>query len=228
MKRYKIKRVLALLDSETNTLMFVPLHEEQDYLRPVSITEKIYFNQKFALVANDSSIPEELWPLCPREGRFLKHCYQVIEVGNGLEKNNLGLYLDRASAQSRVDQLICSSSYEKVWEISVEHITTDAHDYLHQAIITQKDYQALNIELFTFPGVIEHCVAVKLLATPWTDDNLLNHFGYTTQALIARQQQTGLPDCFITLLHKVAQEEVRILVLDPLVDPIIGLEIYDE
>lgn len=226
MKRYQIKRILALLDNATNALVFVPLHEKQDYLRPVSITEKIYFNEQFALVANDSLIPKELWSRCPREGQFLKHCYQVIDTCNGMENIPLGIYLDRASAQSMIDRLVNSSRYGKVWEISVDHLTPVAFSYLHFAIIGQMDFQALNFELFYFPGVAERCVAVKLMATPWTDENLFHQFSFTAKTLMMRQQQAGLPDCFIELLHKTAQEDVRILVFDPLEDPVNWLKTY--
>lgn len=228
MKRYQIKRILALLDVETNALLFIPLHEQQDYLRPVSITEKIYFNEQFALVANDSLIPKELWSQCPREGKFLKHCYQVIDTLNGMENIPLGIYLDKASAQSMIDQLVNSSSYGKVWEISTRHITREALSYLQQEIDKQTEYQALNFELFAIPGIIEDFVAVKLMATPWTDENLFYQFDFTRQNIIERQKQAGLPDCFIELLHKAAQEEVRILVFDSLEDPINELETYDK
>lgn len=226
MKRYQIQRVLALLDCETNELVFVPLHEDQDYLRPVSITEKIYFNEQFALVANDTLIPNELWLACPREGQFLKHCYQVIDTRNGLENIPLGIYLDRASAQSMIDRLVNSSRYGKIWEISVDHLTPVAFSYLHLALIKQMDYQAFNFELFYFPGVTERCVAIKLMATPWTDDNLFHQCGFTAHTLMMRQLQAGLPESFITLLHQAAQEDVRILVFDPLEDPVNGLKIY--
>lgn len=123
--------------------------------------------------------------------------------------------------------LVNSSRYGKVWEISVEHITHEAHCFLQQAIINQTDYQTLNFQLFTFPGVTKNCVGVKLMATPWNDESLQIQFDSTQKKLIAQQKQAGLPDSFISLLHKAAREDVRILVFDPIADPVKGLETYD-
>ena len=69
---------------------------------------------------------------------------------------------------------------------------------------------------------------MKLIATPWTDDNLHAIEGITAERLMREHRKKGMPESLVHVLHLAALADVRILVFDADAPVLDGLTIYDE
>ncbi|MEA3220031.1 MAG: hypothetical protein OZX49_01128 [Immundisolibacter sp.] len=71
-------------------------------------------------------------------------------------------------------------------------------------------------------------VGVKLIATPWTDENLQQVEGITAERLRREHRRKGMPESLVEVLHLVALADVRLLVFDSDAPVLNGLTLYDE
>ena len=69
---------------------------------------------------------------------------------------------------------------------------------------------------------------MKLIATPWTNDNLRAIEGITTKRLMREHRKKGMPESLLHVLHLAALADVRIRVFDADAPVLDGLTIYDE
>jgi hypothetical protein len=71
-------------------------------------------------------------------------------------------------------------------------------------------------------------VGVKLIATPWTDENLQQVEGITAERLRREHRRKGMPESLGEVLHLFALADVRLLVFDSDAPVLNGLTLYDE
>jgi hypothetical protein len=57
-------------------------------------------------------------------------------------------------------------------------------------------------------------IGVKLISTPWTDQNLEYAEGITAEQLRQEHRSKGMPDDLANILELAGQADVRILILD--------------
>src|SRR3989344_3053378 len=57
-------------------------------------------------------------------------------------------------------------------------------------------------------------IGVKLISTPWTDENLLQAEGITATQLRQEHRTKGMPDDLAQILELAGKADVRILILD--------------
>jgi len=70
-------------------------------------------------------------------------------------------------------------------------------------------------------------IGVKLIATPWTDANLLHVDGITVEALRQIHRDKGMPDDLADVLFLAAEADVRILIFDADAPLLPGLPVYE-
>lgn len=68
---------------------------------------------------------------------------------------------------------------------------------------------------------------MKLIATPWTDDNLQQLEGIIAASLREEHRRKGMPECLVEVLHLAALAEVRMLVFDADAPILEGLALYE-
>ena len=69
---------------------------------------------------------------------------------------------------------------------------------------------------------------MKLIATPWTDENLRAVEGITAKRLMQEHRKKGMPESLMHVLHLAALADVRMLVFDADAQVLDGLPIYDD
>ena len=71
-------------------------------------------------------------------------------------------------------------------------------------------------------------IGLKLIATPWTDENLRAVEGITAKRLMQEHRKKGMPESLVHVLHLAALADVRMLVFDADAQVLDGLPIYDD
>jgi len=116
------------------------------------------------------------------------------------------------AAQAVVQQLgFQTGIYSRCWEISTAHLTDAAWRYLEELadIATPEAFLFVAFRIPYSPAI-----GVKLIATPWTDANLMQVDGTSVKDLRQVQRDKGMPDDLATVLFMAAQADVRILIFD--------------
>lgn len=229
-KDYVITYLVSIVDTHTHKLQQLPLHDLQQDLDPSELVgETGSYCHDFVLLDNDPNIPENLWGKCNRTCVIVNIVYRVTASQHTSQVAcHLGDFASKEEAQALIDNIAFKTGeYSRCWEISSSHLSQEAIEHLYQAIASQKDYDSLMFNLFVLPSVDSSCIAVKLLATPWTNRLLTYQFNLTVNHLRALQVAAGLPECFINILQLAAMADTRLLVFDPLARPLAGLPIYE-
>jgi hypothetical protein len=114
--------------------------------------------------------------------------------------------------------------YSRCWEISSAHITAKAHQYLCDLADKKTSPEFLFIP-FRIPYF--SAIGVKLIATPWTDQNVERIGGITAKQLRREHRSKGVPKCLIQVLELAADADVRILIFDGDAPILEGLPVYE-
>jgi hypothetical protein len=69
-------------------------------------------------------------------------------------------------------------------------------------------------------------IGVKLIATPWTDEHLLEVDGITAGQLRDECREKGVPGDLVQVLELAAQADVRLLIFDGDATVLEGLPVY--
>jgi len=83
----------------------------------------------------------------------------------------------------------------------------------------------LLFEAFRLP--YSHAVGVKLIATPWTSENLRHITDQNATQLRQEHMAAGLPGSLVNVLHLAALADTRILIFDPDAPALEGLPLHD-
>jgi len=115
--------------------------------------------------------------------------------------------------------------YSRCWEISSAHLDADAHRFLAELA----DIATPTLFLFVaFRIPYGPAIGLKLIATPWTDENLRAVEGITAKRLMQEHRKKGMPESLMHVLHLAALADVRMLVFDADAQVLDGLPIYDD
>ena len=115
--------------------------------------------------------------------------------------------------------------YSRCWEISSAHLDAEAHRFLAELA----DIATPTLFLFVaFRIPYSPAIGLKLIATPWTDENLRAVEGITAKRLMQEHRKKGMPESLVHALHLAALADVRMLVFDADAQVLDGLPIYDE
>ncbi len=135
---------------------------------------------------------------------------------------HVGDYPTADSAKAVIEQVKFQSGFfSRCWEICNSHVTQDAIDFLFEATSD-------NTPLFEAFTVDDQAVGVKLICTPWTDENLRNTIGQSSAADLKQEMvDAGVPESLIELLFLAAQADTRILILDSNASTLDGLPVFD-
>lgn len=224
--RLSIQRLVAISYDDDCPLTYLPLHESQSHLRDDEIRRfECVFCDDFALVAEGQNVPAELDARCSSHGVALIVVYAVMADDEGKPIHVGDTYSDEA-AREVVQRLSFSTGhYSRCWEISSGHIPEEVRQYLED-LADASTLTGLFFEAFRIPD--SDAVGVKLIATPWTDENLKIVDGRDAQALHNEQTDACVPEPLIRVMWLAALADVRILIFDPNAEILEGLPVYDD
>ena len=77
------------------------------------------------------------------------------------------------------------------------------------------------------PTAYSPAIGVKLISTPWTDQNLEHAEGITAEQLRQEHRNKGMPDDLANILELAGQADVRILILDADAPALLGLPLAE-
>ena len=221
-----IERTLVLTTEENSSLIHIPLHRSQHDLPSHALrSRKCLFNGDFGLVVTDREIPPELRASCSERGYFRDVVYSIVSHEDDVI-HHIGDCGALNLAKEVVERLTFETGrYSRSWEISTAHITHESASYLPELadIATPTGFLFVAFR-------IPYCeaIGVKLIATPWTDENLQHVEGISAEDLRRRHLAKGMPASLADVLHLAALADIRFLIFDadaPLLD---GLPVYEE
>ncbi|MCH5488401.1 ABC transporter substrate-binding protein [Pseudomonas syringae] len=223
-----IERRVLIVYEDCCPPCFRPIHDSQVHLAD-DMLQLIYcvFNDDFALISEGQSILNELAGCCPSDGLVHQVIYAV--VGNVFnEQFHVGDFDLLEEAKSVVHRLSFETGhYSRAWEISTAHLTEEALRYL---TILACNLDVRPTGLLFEPFALADCsgIGCKLIATPWTDDNLAKIEGSPYSSLRQEQLDAGTPAALVNVLYLAALADVRLLIFDPDAPFLNGLAIFYE
>ncbi len=222
----EIQRVVIIHCEGDNSLLYRSLHSSQTHLPDEQLkNQPCVFNDRVTLINKKGESITELDRLCYGTGIVQSVVYSLYgnDGHNSIHIGDLGS-LD--AAHNIVHLLNFETGfYSRCWEISTAHIPPVAFDYLcslaDQALPTELLFEAFRIPC-------SPAVGIKLIATPWSDSNLLDTINKRYEQLREEQRDSDVPEALITLLHQAAMADVRFLIFDADAPTLEGLAIYEE
>lgn len=114
------------------------------------------------------------------------------------------------------------------WQVNLQHLTKAAQQQLAELIAKKARYEFELFELFTLPSQTDgkELLAIKLLATPWTDARVKRLRGLSVTDLYQWQLDAGLPESLLAILHLAARDEIGLVVFEANAQVIAGLSLY--
>ena len=221
-----IQRLIAIYYEDDCPLTYLPLHESQSHLCDDQIRRfECVFCDDFVLVTEGQKVSTELDALCPSHGVALIVVYAIMADDAG-RPIHVGDTYSQEEAREVVRRLAFSTGhYSRCWEISSGHIPEEVRQYLED-LADASTLTGLFFESFRIPD--SDAVGVKLIATPWTDENLKIVDGSDAKALHNEQVDACVPQPLITVMQLAALADVRILIFDPDAAILEGLPVYDD
>lgn len=221
-----VRRLLAISYDDDRPLSHLPLHASQAHLADSQVERHAcIFGDDFALITERQDVPPELDAQCRSHGIVRTVVYAVMaeEAGQPLHVGNA---CTEEAALEVVRRLKFETGfYSRAWEISSGHLTDEASRYLAELA----DIATPTLFLFiAFRIPYSPAIGLKLIATPWTDENLRAVEGITAKRLMQEHRKKGMPESLVQVLHLAALADVRMLVFDADAQVLDGLTIYDE
>lgn len=222
----RIIRTLLITYEEDCPPVWRPLHASQAHL-PDNLVALFpcLIGQDFALITEGQEVPEELEALCQAEGIVRTVVYAIVADDFDGEPVQVGDTYSEEAAREVVRRLAFETGiYSRCWEISTRHITEESGRYLCDLadIATPTGFLFIAFRVPYSPAI-----GVKLIATPWTDENLRSIEEVTAEQLRQEHLSKGMPDDLMQVLHLAANADVRILIFDADAPELDGLPIYE-
>ena len=114
--------------------------------------------------------------------------------------------------------------YSRCWEISTAHISQETGQYLAN-LADLATPEAFLFIAFRVP--YSPAIGVKLISTPWTDQNLEHAEGISAEQLRQEHRNKGMPDDLANILELAGLADVRILILDADAPVLLGLPLVE-
>ncbi|MEO9332749.1 MULTISPECIES: ABC transporter substrate-binding protein [Gammaproteobacteria] len=223
----RIVRTLLITHEEDCPPVWRPLHASQAYLPDDQVALfPCLIGKDFALITEGQEVPEELESQCPTEGIVRAVVYAVAADDFDGQPVHVGDTYSEEAAREVVRRLKFETGYySRCWEISFAHITEEAGRYLADLADLATPSRFLFVA-FRIP--YSPAIGVKLIATPWTDENLQLVDGTTAERLRQEHRKKGMPECLVEVLHLAALADVRMLVFDADAPVLDGLPLYED
>ncbi|HHK4245474.1 TPA: ABC transporter substrate-binding protein [Pseudomonas aeruginosa] len=221
---FDIQRVAVIGYDDRCPMTYLPLHRSQSHVPDEQlIHRRCIFSDDFVLATEGKEVAAELDALCSGTGAILAVLYSIHGDDNGAIRH-IGDTPTLEAARDVVQRLSFETGhYSRCWEISSAHVTEDAMRYLEDMADTETPTGLLFVA-FHIP--CSPAVGVKLIATPWTNANLLQVEGITAEQLRQEHLDQGVPPPLVEVLHQAADADVRILILDADATTLGGLRLY--
>lgn len=221
---FHIQRVAVISYDDRCPVTYLPLHPSHSHLPDEqALYRRCIFNDSFVLITEGQDIAPELDALCGGAGTIQAVLYSTHGDDNGVSTHIGDTYSEEA-AREVVRQLTFETGhFSRCWEISAAHVTEEAIDYLWEMAKVEAP-PGLLFAAFRIPGC--PAIGVKLIATPWTNDNLLHVEGITAEQLRQEHEGKGVPLSLVEILHQAAEADIRFLILDADAPELDGLALH--
>lgn len=221
-----IQRQVAIHYEDDCPMTYRPLHPSQSHLPDDQIERfPCIFNDDFVLITEGQVLSDELDDKCRGDGVVRNVIYAIMADDSGTPIH-VGDQYSAEEAREVVRRLTFETGhYSRCWEISSGHLPEEVRRYLED-LADASDLTGLFFETFRIPD--SDAVGVKLIATPWTDENLKIVDGRSAQALHNDQTEACVPQSLIAVMELAALADVRILIFDPNAPILDGLPEYDD
>ena len=171
------------------------------------------FNNEFALVPERDALPERLLSQCPRSGFIVGIVYTITGC-----QGHSGVHLGDAHSSNDAHRVVRQLSFEtgrynRCWEISSRHLSRLDRKWLWMYI--RRSVQPPDVLFDAFELREGAAFGIRLLETPWTDENLRSTRGIDSSALHRGLEERAIPAALIRILEQAALADTRILIFDP-------------
>ncbi len=221
-----IVRTLCITYADDSPPVWRPLHSSQAHLPDDQVAQfPCILCSDFALITEGQEIPDALEAQCQTEGIVRAVVYAVAGDDFG-QPIHVGDTYSEETAREVIRRLSFETGfYSRCWEISTAHITEEAGRYLAELadIATPTGFLFIAFRIPYSPAI-----GVKLIATPWTDENLQSVEGITANDLRQEHLGKGMPASLMDVLHLAALADVRILLFDADAPVLDGLALYED
>ncbi|MGV8399248.1 DUF5983 family protein [Pseudomonas aeruginosa] len=222
----RIERTLCISYADDCSPVFRPLHPSQARLPDEEIELRdCLFCDEFVAVTEGHAVDEDLKEQCSSNGTVLSVVYGIVGAQAGQDV----LIGDHHSLQhaTEVQRSLSFETgfYSRCWEISTAHLDEIGRRYLCNLVASAAPPDALFVA-FRIP--YGPSIGLKLIATPWTDENLLHIEEITAEQLRQEHRTRGLPHSLVNVLHLAGQADVRMLVFDADAPTLDGLPVFDD
>ena len=226
-QRPHIVRTLLITYEDDCPPIWRPLHSSQAHLRDDQVRLfPCLIGDDFALITEGQDVSQDLEEKCTTEGIVRTVVYAIAaDDFDGLPVHVGDTYSEEAAREAVGRLAFETGFYSRCWEISSGHLPEDARNYL-EALVDAPRLTGLFFEAFRLRDC--DALGVKLIATPWTDENLKIVDGRGVQSLHKEQMDAGVPPSLLTVIQLAAQADVRFLVFDPNAAILEGLPVYDD
>lgn len=186
-------RTLLITYEDDSPPVWRPLHSSQTGLSDDQVARfPCIWNEDFALITEGQDVPGELEAQCPADGIVRS----VVHAITGEDIDGQRVLVADTHSEAAARQVIHRLNFEtgfysRCWEISSAHITEKAYRYLAD-LADRATPQGLLFVAFRMPG--SPAIGMKLIATPWTDENLGAVLGITAKQL----QQEHRSQCMVS------------------------------
>jgi len=220
-----IQRLLAIRYEDDCPLTYLPLHTSQAHLTDEQITRfECVFCDDFTVITEGQDVASEFDARCPSLGVVQTVVHAVMADDGGIPVHVGDTYSHKAALEVVRRLTFETGHYSRCWEISSGHLPEEALQYLED-LASASTPTGLLFEAFRIPD--SDAVGVKLIATPWVDDNLTFVEGRDAQSLHDELANVCVPQPLITVMQLAAQADVRILIFDPNAAFLEGLPTFD-
>ncbi|HAB5395145.1 DUF5983 family protein [Serratia nematodiphila] len=219
-------RTLCISHEDDSPLIWRPLHPSQEHLPDDQIAQfPCLLSSDYALITEGQEIPEDLEAQCQTSG-LVRTVVYAITSDDFSQPVHVGDCYSREAAQEVIHRLSFDTGfYSRCWEISTAHITEEAFHYLAELadIATPTGFRFIAFRIPYSPAI-----GIKLIATPWTDENLLHVEGITAAQLRQEHLEKRMPESLADIIHLAALADIRILIFDADAPALDDLPQYEE
>lgn len=227
----KIVRTLSISHEDGSPHVWRNIHQSQEHLSDEElVSASCIVTSDFAVVSNgpDSVSAEVLAERDAGEGAY-GVVGAVVYAIHGDDFDGLPVHIGDTYSAEAAREVVQRLSFEtgyysRCWEISREHITVDSWHYL-AGLADIATPEAMLFIAFRVP--YSPAIGVKLISTPWTDQNLEHAEGITAEQLRQEHRNKGMPDDLANILELAGQADVRILILDADAPALLGLPLAE-
>ncbi|HET8710223.1 MAG TPA: ABC transporter substrate-binding protein [Spongiibacteraceae bacterium] len=221
-----VERLLAISYEDDTPLTYLPLHTSQTDLTDDQVARHAcIFCDDFALITEGHEVTSELDAQCANDGIVRTVVYAVMAINAAGQPLHIGDVYTAEAAREVVQRLSFQTGfYSRAWEINTAHLPASAVRYIEE-LAFQVTLTGRLFEVFLFPH--SPVIGIKLIATPWTDANLVALDGQTADQLRNEHHQAGVPTALIDVLFLAASADTRFLLFDPDAPILDGLPLYE-